>query len=124
MINFFHYNAARNKNYGQSYTLALNLDFHKDTLFGALKRNLPVVIEGGIAKLHKDDRYIKKVGREVSSKMKDVLAFKITGINVEQKQLAFFMTCEEKNLIIILHVHDKKDRPILTYSSYNKVKYG
>lgn len=119
--NYFHHNCAQKKGYGQPFTIALNLDFHKDLLYGALKQNIPIVIEGGISYLHPHDRFfIKSIGRLIARSDTQIIPFKITAVSVEENKQAFYLVNDEKNIIVILHVDNKKDKPIMTYSCYNQ----
>lgn len=117
MLNYFHYNKNRTE-YGQPFTVCIDIDFTKDLLYMCLRDNLPVMLSVGKTRLHEDDLFIKSVGRETSKNKLLIHTFYIHSVQTEINKNAFYLINKEVNLVIRLHVDKNKDKPILTYAGH------
>jgi hypothetical protein len=101
---------GRNYFYKSNNVYAINEDreFLKSELLACLKENKPVVIEIGRARLHPEDVYVKKIGREVALKNIKPVSFEVDDFFVfkEDGKIKTTITLKNKNMELTLRFTD------------------
>lgn len=118
VIQYAHYNQAvphkLRSQYGQPFTVAMEVDFLPDLLYGALRSNNVVALNIGIAKLNPNDtHFIKKVGREEALKKMTIRSFRIKRvINMDMYNM-FVLHNDELNIFLRLSLRGDRPTPLL-----------
>ncbi len=114
VLQYAHYGKNLKKAKRQPFTVAAEIDFSSDLLYGALRHNKSVIINLGQTKLHPDDRhFVKKIGRSEAAKDLKMRGFLIIGVEVFEKYNLFTLYNPEMDLSIYLSVRPDRVHPLL-----------
>lgn len=106
-IQYFHDAEA-----GRSY--AVQVDFSKEALSNVLHHfTEPFYVKLGVSKVHPEDEFNKRIGREVSSHNLKKVKLQLDHIKVEENRAVFTFTAEEENLILVFRTHKDSEKPHL-----------
>lgn len=110
---FYHYNCR----YSPSYTMAVDVDFTSEDLNGlASSKDKSIYLQVGIANLHPNDIYSKKIGREVSMGNKKEQVLKLRTVNFLKEHTYFYL--ENDEIVLQFRISDKSPKPHFIYGSF------
>lgn len=90
--------------------VALNESLSRGLLFG---REAEISLEFGMAKCHPDDQFVKSVGREIAMANLESRTFKVTSLNIMDKELRYVLV---GGGVVVICVVNRKTNNVKIFS--------
>jgi len=106
------------------YSYAIDVNFSKEALINIMHHYTePFTIQIGLAKLHPDDQFDKKIGREVALDDLSDSEMVISSIVFEDNRAVLYFDCADRGLSICFRIHKDSDKPHLLSVSHLDALY-